>query len=82
MAHPPARVAIVPILLLWTRLAAGGPPDHACVATCFGASCDYWDGGAWGTCTEDPCLGDLTGDGVVDGADLGELFRQWGDTAD
>ena len=52
MAHPPARVAIVPILLLWTRLAAGGPPDHACVATCFSATCDHWDGGAWGTCAD------------------------------
>ena len=51
MAHQAAR-AVVHILLLWARHAAGGPPDHACVATCFGASCDHWDGGAWGTCAD------------------------------
>ena len=50
MAHPPARVAIVPLLLLWTRLAAAA--GDACAETCFGASCDYWDGGAWGTCMD------------------------------
>ncbi|MBC02549.1 MAG: hypothetical protein CMJ34_04485 [Phycisphaerae bacterium] len=33
---------------------------------------------AWGTCTENPCLGDLTGDGVVDGADLGLVLSGWG----
>ena len=50
MAHPLARLAIVPILLLWTRLAAA--TGDACAATCFGASCDQWDGGVWGTCAE------------------------------
>ena len=51
MARLAAR-AVVHILLLWARLASGGPPDHACVATCFQATCDHWDGGAWGTCAD------------------------------
>jgi len=50
MAHPLARLAIVQILLLWTRLAAAA--GDACAETCFGASCDQWDGGAWGTCAD------------------------------
>ena len=37
--------------------------------------------GAWGLCTDDPCLGDLTGDGQVDGADLGLVLGEWGWTA-
>ena len=27
-------------------------PGDACAETCFGASCDHWDGGAWGTCAD------------------------------
>ena len=49
MAHPAAR-AVVYILLLWTRVAAAA--GDACAETCFGASCDHWDGGAWGTCAD------------------------------
>ena len=30
--------------------------------------------GAWGPCTEEPCVGDINGDGVVNGADLGLLL--------
>ena len=50
--HIFSAMAVVHILLLGTRLAAGGPPDHACVATCFSATCDHWDGGARGTCAD------------------------------
>ena len=49
MAHQAAR-AVVHILLLGTRLAAAA--GDACAETCFGASCDHWDGGAWGTCAD------------------------------
>ena len=49
MAHPAAR-AVVHIMLLWTRVAAAA--GDACAETCFGASCDQWDGGAWGTCAD------------------------------
>ena len=49
MAHPAARAA-VHIMLLWTRVAAAA--GDACAETCFGASCDRWDGGAWGTCAD------------------------------
>ena len=49
MAHFAAR-AVVYILLLWTRVAAAA--GDACAETCFGASCDHWDGGAWGTCAD------------------------------
>ena len=49
MARLAAR-AVVHILLLWTRLAAAA--GDACAETCFGSSCDHWDGGAWGTCAD------------------------------
>lgn len=34
--------------------------------------------GAWGTCTQSPCLADLNCDGEVDGADLGMFLGEWG----
>ncbi len=32
----------------------------------------------WLLSAEEPCLGDLSGDGSVDGADLGLLLGAWG----
>ena len=33
---------------------------------------------AWGECPE-PCVYDLTGDGLVNGADIGLMLASWGD---
>ena len=46
--HFAARAVVHILLLGTTRLAAAA--GDACAETCFGASCDQWDGGAWVTC--------------------------------
>ncbi|MBT7350917.1 MAG: hypothetical protein HN811_00485 [Phycisphaerae bacterium] len=33
---------------------------------------------AWGPCTDDPCLADVTGDDIVDTSDLLYLLASWG----
>ena len=52
--------------ILLIRVLVGQEPGGSgeLVVDCFGSSC--------------PCPGDLDGDGVVGGADLGQLFVQWG----
>ena len=42
-----SKRGVASVLLLATSTVVAG---EACAATCFGASCDHWDGGAWGTC--------------------------------
>ena len=48
--HFAARAVVHILLLGTTRLAAAA--GDACAETCFRASCDHWDGGAWGTCAD------------------------------
>lgn len=51
---PSTRVRRFGALLLagFARVSSGSHDDDVggCKATCYGASCDYWDGGSWGTC--------------------------------
>ena len=59
--------------------------ESCCTAVCEidPFCCDnQWDGlcvdRAATTCSNPPCLGDLNGDGIVNGADQGLLFAAWG----
>ena len=51
---PSTRVRRFGALLVagFARVSSGSHDDDVggCKATCYGASCDYWDGGSWGTC--------------------------------
>ena len=71
-------------------LDAGCPEPEPVGACCVGSGCAQIPrsmcdqlGGTWiedGSCDDCPssCPGDVNGDGVVDGADLGTLIGAWG----
>ncbi|MBM4112178.1 MAG: hypothetical protein FJ253_02215 [Phycisphaerae bacterium] len=66
--------------LTWTGSRSG---EFDFVSTCDGAEIHYGANAAWITFTgKGGMLGDLDGNGVVDGSDLGLLLGQWGDCDD
>lgn len=66
--------------LTWSGTRAG---EFDFVSTCDGAEIHYGTNAAWITFTgKGGMLGDLDGDGVVNGSDLGLLLGQWGDCND
>ena len=45
------RLVAAVVVLAGSAVEATHDDEAFCEASCYGASCDYWDGGAWGSCS-------------------------------
>ena len=49
-ANTVVEAGCLPPVVAILRASSQQAQSSACANTCFEASCDYWDGGVWGTC--------------------------------